>query len=309
MDWNGLIEAKAAALHRILAALAALAGGLGGRAALQNPAPHAPAAEPPSPHDPAAEPEATDGTGGGAGGNDPAAGPTLPECPPLPRHLHRALLRLVRPAEAAARRLVIMAARDLVVALPPPRPRLNPLRPAILSRRPGACSGTGIVMPRGVRAPSAPASPAPARGPGKSLPLFDPLPRLRRRRAVFRGPGGSGLPRISVPGWTVPAPVAPWRPPAPGDPVDATRLRLRLAAVAAALADLPGQARRYARWRARRDRAIAAGRITRVSALRPGPAWGARRPQARRPEHEIDELVRDLHYFATIPPPPRRDSS
>jgi hypothetical protein len=29
----------------------------------------------------------------------------------LPRHLHRAVLRLLRPAEAAARRLVIVAAR------------------------------------------------------------------------------------------------------------------------------------------------------------------------------------------------------
>ena len=35
----------------------------------------------------------------------------------LPRHLHRAILRLLRPAEAAARRLIIVAARNLA---PPP---------------------------------------------------------------------------------------------------------------------------------------------------------------------------------------------
>ena len=35
----------------------------------------------------------------------------------MPRQLHRAVLRLLRPAEAAARRLIIAQARGLVVAL------------------------------------------------------------------------------------------------------------------------------------------------------------------------------------------------
>ncbi len=39
----------------------------------------------------------------------------------LPRHLRLAILRLLRPAEAAARRLIIASARGLVVPLPPPR--------------------------------------------------------------------------------------------------------------------------------------------------------------------------------------------
>jgi hypothetical protein len=47
----------------------------------------------------------------------------------MPRLLHRTLLRLLRPAEAAARRLVIVATRGLVVTLPPPRPR-KPKLPA-----------------------------------------------------------------------------------------------------------------------------------------------------------------------------------
>ncbi|MDQ6438104.1 hypothetical protein RB623_28970, partial [Mesorhizobium sp. LHD-90] len=41
----------------------------------------------------------------------------------LPRHLHRAILKLLRPAESAARRLIIAAARGIVVTLPPFRPR------------------------------------------------------------------------------------------------------------------------------------------------------------------------------------------
>ncbi|MDQ6433815.1 hypothetical protein RB623_07080 [Mesorhizobium sp. LHD-90] len=45
------------------------------------------------------------------------------DAPTLPRHLHRAILKLLRPAESAARRLIIAAARGLVVVLPPVRPR------------------------------------------------------------------------------------------------------------------------------------------------------------------------------------------
>ena len=36
----------------------------------------------------------------------------------LPRHLYRAILRLLRPAESAARRLIIAASRGIVVNLP-----------------------------------------------------------------------------------------------------------------------------------------------------------------------------------------------
>ncbi|MFI0848510.1 hypothetical protein ACH196_31445, partial [Mesorhizobium sp. IMUNJ23232] len=41
----------------------------------------------------------------------------------LPRHLYRAILLLLRPAESAARRLIIATAQGIVVVLPPFRPR------------------------------------------------------------------------------------------------------------------------------------------------------------------------------------------
>src|SRR5687768_9956817 len=41
----------------------------------------------------------------------------------LPRHLYRAILLLLRPAESAARRLIIATAQGIVVNLPPLRPR------------------------------------------------------------------------------------------------------------------------------------------------------------------------------------------
>jgi hypothetical protein len=70
---------------------------------------------------------------------DPGGGSTLP------RYLHTAVLRLLRPAESAVRRLVIVAARGVVV--PPPRSpsRSRKANPAPTILRNGV--GTGILMP------------------------------------------------------------------------------------------------------------------------------------------------------------------
>ncbi|MCV0408751.1 MAG: hypothetical protein K5872_21285, partial [Rhizobiaceae bacterium] len=81
-------------------------------------------------------------------------------------------------------------------------------------------------------------------------PLSDPFAWYRRPRVAARS-----VPRILCPGV-----IEPFRLPPPlsrDDPIDAARLALRLTALAAALDDLPGQARRFARWKASRDAAIA----------------------------------------------------
>ena len=278
MDWNLAIEKNHWALKRILAMLVAMAG-LAGGAAFTSPL-----------------------WGGrreaSGGGCDPTITPTRrsdARQPPLkgevtftlPRHLHRAILRLLRPAESAMRRLVIVMARGLVVTLPPARPRTAKPSPTFFGK-PG---GTGILMPRGVIPPTAPRALA--------LPLLDPLRRSFRPRR----PVANGIPRISLPGITAPSPIAPRRPPTPDDPLDGTRLALRLKALGAALNDLPGQARRFARWQAarRRDAAGAqnkkhAGRTRRVWPLRPGRPPGQR--PARRPQYEVHEILHDLHGLA-----------
>ena len=43
----------------------------------------------------------------------------------LPRSVHSAVLRVLRPAESAVRRLIVIAARGLVVKLAPSRPDLT----------------------------------------------------------------------------------------------------------------------------------------------------------------------------------------
>ncbi|MEW9834139.1 hypothetical protein [Mesorhizobium marinum] len=177
----------------------------------------------------------------------------------LPRHLHRAVLRLLRPAESAARRLAVALACRL--AWPPPVPHALSSRPA------PARVASGVL----------------------AFPLLDPLARWRRRRR----PAAVAPPRISVPG-VGPRPVVPaWRPPLPDDPLDARRLGRRFAALAGVLDDLPGLARRFQRWQARRDRALAAGRSHRV-----GPLRGGRPPGGRLARHDPDahrgRSVRDV---------------
>lgn len=260
MDWNAAIDRQREALMRILAMLVAMAGCLG---------------QPPFlPHE-------------GASSADAARTERLSLAPTLPRHLHRAVLRLLRPAEAAARRLAIALARTLPAPqardAAPPRPA-DPKRPSILD----GGVGTGILMPPAL----APAARAAVRKP--SLPLFDPLRGPRPRR----GHAPAAVPRISVPGLARPFPVALRGPLSPDDPVDAARLGLRLQALASALGDLAAQARRFARWQARRACASGApgGRRPprRVWPLRPGrpPGW------RRKPDHAVHEVLDEAHWLA-----------
>lgn len=247
MDWELVIDRNTKALRRIVGALVAMAG-LGGR---------------------------PDGEGAGAR--------PVPEKPvTLPRRLHRAVLRLLRPAESAARRLLVVVARDVTVSLPPRRwPRPLPLANPAVNLLRGL--GIAVVVPAGMHL---------------SRPRLVAAPRAHRfaladrpRRPVPPSPRGvaaHAAPRLSVPGRSQRRLLPP--PPTPDDPLDATRLRSRLRALSSLLADLPGEALRLARWRARRVRAAA----RRLSPLRPGRPPGS----LRRPRHEVHEVLADLHYFA-----------
>ena len=183
----------------------------------------------------------------------------------IPQPLHRAVLRVLRPAESAVRRLVVIAARGLVVKAAPSRPM-----PA------GAIIGKG----------------------GNSRPafqLFDPRKNFAgpHRRTFTRNP-----PRIHVFG-NDPRVAALWQPrqpaadpaPPPDGLVNAARLSRRLQALKLALADLPRQARRLARWRVRQE---SAKTPKFRSPLRPGHPPGHR----RKPVHEVDEVLIECHGLA-----------
>ena len=185
----------------------------------------------------------------------------------IPHRLHRAVLRVLRPAESAVRRLIVVAARGLVVKVAPSRP-----------------------MPKGHRI---------GKGSGLSTPFF----RLCDKRIFFpelsnpRVRYAKHPPRILFLGpdsrvddlWPRPPPAPP--PPRPDGLVTAARLARRLQALKLALEDLPRQARRMARWRARREAAIAPKF---KSPLRPGQPPGHR----RKPTHEIDNVLTECHWLA-----------
>jgi hypothetical protein len=281
MDWNAAIERHRDALKRVLATLAALAGltsPLAGEdgSARQGEAEVLAVLVDPHPEVQAeGEPRRT-----------------------LPRHLHRAVLRLLRPAEAAARRLIIVAARDLSTLSSSP----------LLGVSSRFAKGKSVVPVARWKAGER-RDAAKQRGPGReggvqrahsiTLPLTDPLRRERRL------PASRDMPRISIPGWSEPAPLP--LPPTPYDPIDATRLTLRLAAIARALDDLPREARRFARWRSRNvstaqaeersyERKRHENRVRRTWPLRLGRPPGS--PSGRRPVHAVHRILEDVHGLA-----------
>jgi hypothetical protein len=178
----------------------------------------------------------------------------------LPRSVHSAVLRVLRPAESAVRRLIVIAARNVVVKLAPSRPV-----PA------------GHMIGKGGRS-------------RPSFQLFDSRKRFASLGPYRRGPMRNP-PRIHFFGndprvmalWPAPRSVVD-PPPPPDGLVNAERLSRRLQALKSALEDLPRQAKRLARWRQRRE---AAPSLKFLSPLRPGHPPGYR----RKPIHEVDDVL------------------
>ena len=165
--------------------------------------------------------------------------------------------------KSATRRLIIVAARGLVVKIRPWRPRKSRLSPGpkttyVLDRVNGSIVSVPMVVPEPVPDPVA-ARPT-KRSSTPSFPLFDPFKRFGIR---LRNAKPSAMPSIRLLGdfdpivpffrRPEPSPPPPPPPPSPDDPLDARRLHLRLEAIGRVLDDLPKQAKRMARWQARRD--------------------------------------------------------
>ena len=102
----------------------------------------------------------------------------------LPGHLHRFVLGLLRPAESATRRLIIVAARGLMVRLPKPRAETGEQRPPSSGQRDKSTPPTRVPF----------------------FPMFDPMKRFDRKPARRRIPEDR-MPRIALlndDGWSVP---------------------------------------------------------------------------------------------------------
>ncbi|MGB8819486.1 MAG: hypothetical protein WCC66_16355 [Rhizobiaceae bacterium] len=192
----------------------------------------------------------------------------------MPRSFYREMLSLLRPAESAVRRLIVIAARGLAVRLRPSRP-----------------------FPAGLNLASDGTDSASGRTP--AFCLIDPLKRFAAPQADWAEEPDTVqvLPRISVPGLFDPRFAVPVPEPSDDDIIDAGALRRRILALQSALANLQRQAMRLARWKARGQLAqqnslrVKPGRL---SPLRPGFAPG----RQRRDPRAIDSILGDCHHFA-----------
>jgi hypothetical protein len=205
----------------------------------------------------------------------------------IERSLRLEVLRILRPAEAALRRLIYVAAQGLVV---------KPVARAAL---------TGAVREtlKGLKSKT-------------SSPVFQLSdPRLPIRAFDDVDADGEPVarhskltPRMTVIGPPDPTVAAVWahkriasvshcaQIPSNDhdeDLIDATRLIGRLQAISAALQDIPKHAKRLARWTARR-RVIANTRLVYTSPLRNGPPPGYQ----KEPIHEVDHILKTCHWLA-----------
>ena len=179
----------------------------------------------------------------------------------LPLPVYHMIARILHPAESAVRRLIVIAARGLVVPLLPARP-----------------------MPQG----------RVIAGKGSGRIAFQLFDTRKRFSDTPDAPPMSG-PRIRFIGDPDPRSLflAKFVRPADGLSSAASTLHLgrRVAAVKTALANLPSQAKRLVRWRARRTM-MQSPKF--VSPLRPGPPPGHR----KEPREEIDHVLRECHALA-----------
>ena len=195
---------------------------------------------------------------------------------PIPRRVWRRILRLLRPAESAVRRLIVIAARGIEVAPPKPRPE-KPLTGIERLQAEGVLTirevNLGLARMWSGSEPAEPQKPAP-RIP--AFALIDPPRRFDKR-------GWDGLRPFPKDGFELAD---------EDEEVNATGLRRRVLSLKAALDDIDTCARRLARWRARRE----AGPFPfkRSSPLRLGHPPGHR----TQPASAVDDILSECHGLA-----------
>jgi hypothetical protein len=177
----------------------------------------------------------------------------------LPHAIHMAAERLLRPAESALRRLIVIAARGLVVKPIPKR-----------------------AMPKGLVIDG--------KASGRmAFRLFD-----QRKRFDFIVPENPLIVKVKT---YTDNPFNLFnsfnrsRPAKKTGSPNVTILCRRLAALAHALENLPSQAKRMARWQARRKN-LECPKFT--SPIRPGPPPGHR----AKPRVEMDFILQECHWLA-----------
>ncbi len=181
----------------------------------------------------------------------------------LPRPVYHMIARILHPTESALRRLIMIAARNLMV----PLPHIRPMPQGLVI----AGTGTGAI----------------------AFQLFDTRQHFSDHEANATAIGG---PRIRMVGDLDPRSqfLAKFATASANDlssETETLRLRRRLDAVKRALDNLTREAKRMARWRARRA-GMSNPKFT--TPIRPGPPPGRR----KHGKDEIDHVLRECHGLA-----------
>jgi len=187
----------------------------------------------------------------------------------IPQELRRHILRVLRPAESAVRRLIVVLARGMKVKPAPPRSAPQGLMRADAQNRPARFQ----LFDRRRRFSSA---------PPRAVVLLA-TPRIRSFEDA-----GSGL---MLPSAVSQERAAGERAADSDGLIPSANLLRRLEAIKGALADLPRQAKRLARATARRAKSE---RLKAQMPLRPGAAPGYR----RRPSHDVDHILERFQWRA-----------
>jgi hypothetical protein len=200
----------------------------------------------------------------------------------LPWQQYRAVLCILRPAEWAVRRLIVVAAHGLEITTLPARKA--PAIPSERHVRGASCSKNRV-----------------------TFKLFDPRKRFDRpedhsSRSLTEPCTSNFGPRIRAVDLVFDPRAPLFHQPAeqaskPDATVNALPLCRRLAAIRFALDDLSRQAKRYLRWQAK---PIAVRKPMLFSPLRPGAPPGL----GKRSRHEVHTILRECHDLAHMLPAP-----
>lgn len=188
----------------------------------------------------------------------------------VPVPVHRAMVRLLRPAESAVRRLILIAARKVVVM-----PALQ--KPVAVREWPD-----GLVIAR-----------ATERKRRAAFRLFDPIRQFGGIRDGAPGPGLAKFPVIRTIGLDPRIPAflrgeAPKPPSLPAGFISVQKISSRIAAVSHAVNNIPREAKRLMRLLGK------SAPDKRKPVLRPGPPPGG----VKKPRDEIHLVLKECHALA-----------
>ena len=198
----------------------------------------------------------------------------------LPRHQRRTILFVLRPAESALRRLILIGARVWKTTAPRLRERVAPSnrkeRKRVAVRRERAVPPSFKLIDPRKQFDLNPNKPKFAKGPGPWVTDFWSDDPIYDRSALY-----AYQQRMNR---------------APEECPSAEALFRRMNAVMAALEDLPTQARRLVALQARLKRRRERTGQPDLAPLRPGAPPGSR----RRHKHEVDAVLADCHLIALM---------